>query len=595
MQHIQGVQYESVNPSYLEQRQLRKSAGLLLLWALGVGAVISGNFFGWNFSLATGGIGGLAFATILMAILYICMVYCIAELSTAMPHAGGFYSFARSAFGPWGGFIIGVTDTIEYVLTPAVIVVGIGSYLNTLYPMVPEYIWWIGAYTLSISLNILGTRLTLWVGLGLTLLSIGVLISFYSGALLSGAFQWELAFNVPPLPGQTDLLPAGWYGVFISIPYAIWFFLAIEQLPLAAEEARDVRRDMPRSLFFGMGTLLVLAFCTLLLNSGVGGGALAIGASSAPLIDGFSSFIAGSMPTLVITLIALSGLAASFHTIIYAYGRVIFSMSRAGYYPRWMSITGTRTNTPHFALMVGGGIGLVAAWLIDTFGSSGVGATLLNMAVFGAVLSYIGVMASYIKIKRDRPDMERPYTSPLGVSGAAVGIVLAVLALVATIAAPEYRPGVIGVIITLGLAILYFATYSSRHLVAQAPEEHNALTLERRIAELQVALDKARVARLHVEQIMTARANAVRAVIHDLNHSAQAVQAALDLWVMDMEAANVETPMLERGHLRLQAALDQQKICCLRCAMRLCSKVMHWCCIHLPPIWARWCSKLCSR
>ncbi|NJO05155.1 MAG: sensor histidine kinase [Chloroflexaceae bacterium] len=58
---------------------------------------------------------------------------------------------------------------------------------------------------------------------------------------------------------------------------------------------------------------------------------------------------------------------------------------------------------------------------------------------------------------------------------------------------------------------------------------------------------------------MSARANAVRAVIHDLNHSAQAVQAALDLWVMDMEAANVETPMLERGHLRLQAALDQQK------------------------------------
>jgi ethanolamine permease len=104
---------------------------------LGVGAVISGDFFGWNFGLAAGGFWGLTIATFLMAIMYLCMVYSIAELSTALPHAGGFYSFTRNAFGPWGGFIVGVTDLIEYVITPAVIVVGIGGYLNALIPSVP--------------------------------------------------------------------------------------------------------------------------------------------------------------------------------------------------------------------------------------------------------------------------------------------------------------------------------------------------------------------------------------------------------------------------------------------------------------------------
>ncbi|MCS7051470.1 MAG: amino acid permease, partial [Thermomicrobium sp.] len=119
-----SVRYEKVSQEYLEQRKLRRHANWVLLWALGVGAVISGDFFGWNFGLDAGGFGGLLIATVLMAIMYLCMVYSIAELSTALPHAGGFYSFTRSAFGPWGGYLVGVTDTIEYVITPAVIVVG---------------------------------------------------------------------------------------------------------------------------------------------------------------------------------------------------------------------------------------------------------------------------------------------------------------------------------------------------------------------------------------------------------------------------------------------------------------------------------------
>ena len=89
------VQYEDVSSEYLEQRQLKPSAGWVLLWAMGVGAVISGDFFGWNLGLGSSGFGGLAVATLLMAVMYFCMVYTIAELSAALPHAGGFFSFTR--------------------------------------------------------------------------------------------------------------------------------------------------------------------------------------------------------------------------------------------------------------------------------------------------------------------------------------------------------------------------------------------------------------------------------------------------------------------------------------------------------------------
>ena len=122
------IRYDNVDQQYLEKRRLKRSAGWVLLWAMGVGAVISGDFFGWNLGIADSGFGGLLVATGVMAIMYFCMVFTVAELSAALPHAGGFFSFTRNAFGPLGGFICGLTDIIEYVITPAVIVIGIGEY-----------------------------------------------------------------------------------------------------------------------------------------------------------------------------------------------------------------------------------------------------------------------------------------------------------------------------------------------------------------------------------------------------------------------------------------------------------------------------------
>lgn len=469
-----GIGYENVGADYLAKRKLRKSAGWLMLWALGVGAVISGDFGGWNLGLAAGGFGGLLIATILMTVMYVCMVYSIAELSSALPHAGGFYSFARNAFGPWGGMIVGISDTIEYVLTPATIVFFIGGYLQAILPGVPLWVWWAGFYAVFLVLNIVGVELTFRVGLAVTGLAILVLATFYVGALVSGAFNPALLWNVPADPGHSEFLPKGWFGVFAAIPFAIWFYLAIEQLPLAAEETKDVVTNMPKALIYGILSLIVLTFATLILNSGVGGGAAAIGASAAPLSDGFKAIFGASITTVLFTLIALVGLIASFHTVLYAAGRVLFALSRSGYYPRWISVTGAKTHTPHRALLLSGVVGFVIAWLCQQF-SATVGAALLAMSVFGAVISYTVVMLCYIKLKITRPDMERPYKSPLGLPGAIVGVILSLVAIAATLAVESNRPAVIGTAIFFAAMLLFFALYSRKKLVAQAPEEEVAL------------------------------------------------------------------------------------------------------------------------
>lgn len=486
---IKGATYHDVDSAYLDQRQLHRSAGWVLLWALGVGAVISGDFFGWNFGLTAGGFGGLLIATFFIAIMYICMVLAIAEMSTAIPTAGGFYGFTRNAFGPGMAYFNSITDMVEYVVTPAVIVVGISGYANTLIDLTGIFgesganiVWWLIFYGLFLAINIWGTELTFKVSLGVTIASLAVLVIFYVSVLVSGAFDASLLNNVPvdeSRLGASTFLPNGYYGIFAALPFAIWFYLAIEQLPLAAEESHDVSRDMPRALIWGIGTLLVASILTLVLNTGVAGGAVEIGEAGAPLEVGFRAvFGEGSTIGTLLTLVALTGLIASFHAIIYAYGRVLFAASRAGYFPRWISVTSTR-RTPHRALLLGGLIGFLIAVAIQQFGNdSGVGAALLTMAVFGATISYALVMWVYIVLARTRQDLVRPYKSPLGVPGAVVGLVLAIISLLATMALESNRPGVIGTAVFVAVMFVYYWMVSRHQLVAQAPEEAYALRVE---------------------------------------------------------------------------------------------------------------------
>ena len=159
-------------------------------------------------------------------------------------------------------------------------------------------------------------------------------------------------------------MPKGWLGIAWALPFAIWFYLAIEELPLAAEEAHDPKQDIPKSIMLGLLTLLVTAFLVLFLNAGIAHGAQEVGLSDELLFLGFKTIFGEGVGTKLLALIAVAGLIASFHTIIFASGRNIYSLSRAGYSPHWMSITHGTRRAPHIALIIGAIIGYVVALII---------------------------------------------------------------------------------------------------------------------------------------------------------------------------------------------------------------------------------------
>lgn len=182
----------------------------------------------------------------------------------------------------------------------------------------------------------------------------------------------------------------------------------------------------------------------------------------------------------VLGLAAVAGIIASFHTIIYAYGRNIFSLSRAGYYPHWLSLTHGKRNTPYIALVAGAVIGYGLALLLDQATKNdwlggNLSAALLSMAVGGAVVSYFLQMVSFILLRRKMPNIDRPYRSPVGIPGAAIGALIALISLVALFWRDDYRPGVVGVAIFYLLALIYFSV-SGRNKLVLSPEEEFALT-----------------------------------------------------------------------------------------------------------------------
>jgi ethanolamine permease len=169
------------------------------------------------------------------------------------------------------------------------------------------------------------------------------------------------------------------------------------------------------------------------------------------------------------------GLVASFHTILFAKGRQIYSLSRAGYFPRFLSITHPKHKTPYVALLVGSAVALalmLALWfgMGAEKGAAVIQGMLLNMAVAGAMLSYLLQAVSFIVLRLRLPQLARPYRSPLGLAGAVVTIVIAAVTLVYQLLDPVFVSGVLGVAAWFALGLVWFAVVGRRRLVL-APEE----------------------------------------------------------------------------------------------------------------------------
>lgn len=451
----------STQQEYFAKRQLKQGAvGWLLLVGLGVAYVISGDFAGWNFGLAQGGWGGMFIATLVVAIMYLCMCLSMSEMATMLPTAGGGYSFARTAFGPLGGYLTGTATLIEYAIAPAAIACFIGAYCESLFG-IGGWIIYLICYLVFMGIHLKGAGEALKIIFVITAIAAVALFVFIIAMAphFNSANLFDIA--VTDNTGASSFLPFGYIGIWAAVPYAIWFFLAVEGVPLAAEEAKDPTKSVPRGL---IGSMLILAaFALLILFLGAGAaGANLLKDSGAPLVDALIA-VYGQNTWLAsfVNFVGLAGLIASFFSIIYAYSRQIFALSRAGYLPTALSLT-NKNKAPYLAIIIPGILGFLLSL-------TGEGDLLILMAVFGATISYVLMMLSHIKLRLSRPELHRPYKTPGGIITSSIALVLALIAVVAGfVVDPKVWFMAAGIYVVF---IAYFVFYSRHKLIQGTPEE----------------------------------------------------------------------------------------------------------------------------
>jgi len=391
-----------------------------MLWGLGVGYVISGMYFGWNLGLEQGGTLGLGIATFFIIILYVTFTFSYAELACAIPKAGGAFDYAERAMGKNMAFIAGMAQNVEFIFAPPAIAFAIGAYFNLFFPQIPILAIAIFAYITFTALNIYGVKAAASFELIITALAVGELLLF-AGVTLPHADMTNL---------QHRAFPNGWQGVFASIPFAIWFFLAIEGVANVAEET--VRPQ--RTILFGFGsailTLVILCILTFVGSIGVAGWEAIVykpdgTVSDSPLPLALGHIVGKNnwLYHLLIT-IGLFGLIASFHGIILAAGRSSFEFGRVRFAPAFIGKVHRRFQTPSNALLINMAIGIIALLTGKT-------AAIITISVFGALTLYIISMIALIRLRHSEPALVRPFKVPFYPFFPVIALIIASVSFVA--------------------------------------------------------------------------------------------------------------------------------------------------------------------
>jgi ethanolamine permease len=411
---------------------LKPVLSTLQLWGIAVGLVISGEYFGWSFGWASAGTLGFTVTSVFIAAMYATFIFSFTELTTSIPHAGGPFAYSKRAFGPVGGYLAGAATLIEFVFAPPAISLAIGAYLNVQFPALDPKMAALGAYLIFMTLNIIGVQIAATFELAVTLLAIFELLVFMG--VVSPGFS-VANFTKGGWSGQDGFSLASIPGMFAAIPFAIWFFLAIEGVAMAAEEAQDPKRSIPTAYISGILTLVVLAIGVMVFAGGAGDWTKLSNIND-PLPQAMKMIVGDNSGWLhMLVWLGLFGLVASFHGIILGYSRQIFALSREGYLPPFFAKLHPRFKTPHRAILAGGAIGIAAIFSDELIkiGGNTLTANIVTMSVFGAILMYIISMLSLFKLRRTAPDMVRPFKAPFYPYFSAFALVGAVVCMVTMI------------------------------------------------------------------------------------------------------------------------------------------------------------------
>lgn len=447
---------------YIREHVLNKPLRVVQIWAMGVGVVISGMFFGWNLGLPLAGPVGMLIASLIVCGLYLTWVLGLSELSVAMPFAGGPMAYGRRAVGKGFGFFMGWSMFLESLFATIGTGLAAGGYVSFLldpdHPSrVTRTIASIVCALIFLVVQYVGVKeqasLTLW----LTSIAIVALIWFWFAAIPGVAIDRVLTH---------PLLPLGWSGVLSAVPYALWWLVVIEAVALASEEAHEPHVSIPRGMVLAQITLVALVVLTWFFVSAAAPYA-ETGVVDYPLPLAFKAVWGNGWFLKSFSALALSGLVVSYSGMMYATSRQSFSLGRAGYLPRVLGSVHSTRRVPHVSLVVW----TVVVILFIAFGYFYEQATAVAIliSVFAAVIWYLLAMICLFVLRRKEPGMFRPYRVPA--FPWLPGFVAALAAFAGYLFVRVNVQVLVPTVLLYVAAGIWYVVWARRNVLTTAPEE----------------------------------------------------------------------------------------------------------------------------
>ncbi|KAI8901360.1 amino acid permease-domain-containing protein [Globomyces pollinis-pini] len=491
---------KTVTDDYIKKRALRDSwISKPHLILFGVGTVITGEFAAWNTGLMYGW-GSMVVATILAGLHYLCLLLCLSELSSALPFSGGVLTITTASMGNVFGYIIGLVIFMQNLLPYSQTALLVSNYYMRLAKLTPDQVdYWkyIVSFIVILVNSIIVIDLKLFHRVISVLTCISILqivtISFLMIPTFSKSDFW---LNVG-IMDFNSFLPNGIVGILSCMPFAIWFYVGVETLPNLTEEAKDASTNIPKGMLYGYGilsTLVVIVMTLVGCNPGID----SLQSSIDPLNDLlFINYDINPSSVFGMTIQWTLSLAHHVSTIGFSIAciRVMYSLSRGGYFPTSLSITYQRSSpnsfghgSPIYAILASSVASYAMVVVTFLVSNTPQVSFLVYGSAFYTLTAAIFVFISYIILKFKSPHLQRPfdlskYTNPYIVP--ILGIILDSFAIFGCFTSNAHNIIVFYLlVIQVFLSLLYYIFYVRHRLILSTEQKFIKLRISKMKQEL---------------------------------------------------------------------------------------------------------------
>ena len=377
----------------------RLSQRQLTMMAIG-GAIGVGLFLGSSVTIRLAG-PGVILSYLLGAGIALIMAYVLAEMAVVHPVAGAFGCYAESYLNRWAGFSVRATYGAAQIIAIGAEVTAAAIYISFWFPNVPQSIWVVLVSVALVMLNAMRVNrlgeFEYWfamikVAAIVAFIFVGLLLIFGDGSL--GLTAWS------NLTRHGGFLPAGWKGVWLSLTITLTSYMGVEIIAVTAGEAEHPEVTIPhamRNIVWRLILFYVVAITIMVAMVPWNQASSSSTVSGSPFV---TAFIAAHIPfaAAVMNFVVLTAALSSVNTNLYLATRMLFSLGRDGYGPKWLGKV-SRNGVPHRALLTST-TGIIAAILLAIFAPRNAFLKLYGSAVAGMLFVWLVILNTHLRFRK---------------------------------------------------------------------------------------------------------------------------------------------------------------------------------------------------